>query len=278
MPKLPEGKSRLDLVREGLAHAVNSKQRGRLVVGIAKLKEDPRNERKTFRNMAGLIASIKAVGLVEPITVTPEPDDTYRIITGHRRFRAAQAAGLELVEVLIREPEDELIRRQKSVISNVQREDIGPVELADALQALMDEHPSIAGQGDLAKLIGKDKSWVSQMLRILDLPVALRRRVETSQLSVPYDAMAKIARLKDATQQARLIEAVLHGATTREIREAIGSAKGKGNADPQGTIAKPKRVYRTTHRATVIVQATGNQLTTQQCIEALREAIKRAGD
>jgi len=91
--KLPEGKTRLDLVREGLAN-IGLKKRGRLIVGIERLKEDLRNERRTFRNMEGLIASIKAVGLVEPITVTPEAGDTYRIVTGHRRFRAAKSAGL----------------------------------------------------------------------------------------------------------------------------------------------------------------------------------------
>src|SRR5947199_6646893 len=140
MAKLPEGKTRLDMVREGLAQDAGLKKRGRLVVGISRVKEDPKNERKTFRNMEGLTASIKAVGLIEPITVTAESNETYRIITGHRRYRAAKAAGLEQVEVLIREPEDELIRRQKSVISNVQREDVGPVELAEALQSIMDEH------------------------------------------------------------------------------------------------------------------------------------------
>ena len=121
MAKLPEGKTRLDLVREGLAQDASLKKRGRLVVSISKLKEDSKNERKTFRNMEGLTASINAVGLIEPITVTAESDETYRIITGHRRYRAAKAAGLEQVEILIRDPEDELVRRQKSVISNVQR-------------------------------------------------------------------------------------------------------------------------------------------------------------
>src|SRR5947209_12478147 len=169
--KLPEGKSRLDLVREGLG-AFGLKKRGRLVVGIEKLREDPRNERRIFRNMNGLIASIKAVGLVEPITVTPhagegrENSDLYRIITGHRRYRAAKAAGLAQIEVLIREPEDELSRRVKSIISNVQREDVGPIEMAEALQSLLDEDQRVKSQVELATLIGKDEAWVSGMLRI----------------------------------------------------------------------------------------------------------------
>jgi len=275
MAKLPEGKTRLDLVREGLAQDAGIKKRGRLIVGISKLNEDLKNERKTFRNMEGLIASIKAVGLVEPITVTPEPDDSYRIITGHRRYRAAKAAGLEQVEVLIREPEDELIRRQKSVVSNVQREDVGPVELAEGLQSLMDEHPKIKSQDDLAKLIGKDKTWVSRMLRILDLPADLQGKVATSQLSLSYDAVASVARMSNGPEQERLIDSLLSGATTREIREQLGSRKGKGKASESSP--KPKRVYHTMHKATVIVQATGNQLSKQQCIDALREALEQAG-
>jgi len=114
MAKLPEGKTRLDMVKEGLAGGdAGLKKRGRLVILIERLKEDPRNERRTFRNMEGLIASVKTVGLIEPITVTPEEGEegSYRIVTGHRRYRAAKAAELKQVEVLIREPDDELTRR-----------------------------------------------------------------------------------------------------------------------------------------------------------------------
>jgi ParB family chromosome partitioning protein len=191
MTKLPEGKTRLDLVREGLIEG-GIKKRGRLIISLSKLVADPHNERKTFRNMEGLTASIKAVGLVEPITVTPIANDRFQIITGHRRFRAAKAAGLEQVEVLIRDPEDELKRRQKSIISNVQREDIGPMEMAEALQSLMEEHPSIKSQSDLARMIGKDTAWVSGMLRILTLPVAVQQKVGSTQLSLSYDAMIRV--------------------------------------------------------------------------------------
>ena len=87
--KLPEGKSRLDLVKAGLMGGLA--KRGRLVVTIDRLLEDPKNERKTYRHMEGLIASVKALGVIEPITVTPEGDG-FRILTGHRRARAARAA------------------------------------------------------------------------------------------------------------------------------------------------------------------------------------------
>lgn len=268
--KLPIGKSRLDLVREGLGLSVE--KRGRLVVGVAKILEDPRNERKTFRNMEGLIASIKAVGLVEPITVTPE-GDCYRILTGHRRHRAAVAAGLDRVEVLIRDPEDESLRRRKSVVSNVQREDLGPVELAEALQSLMEEDDAIKSQEDLAHAIGKTTTWVSRILRILDLPAELQQKVATSQLSIPYDAVAGIARLQNHPEQETLVDALIEGATNRDIRERINHLKGKGVSPGS---AKPKHVYETSHNAMVIIQSMNSTLEPERRVQALAEALGRA--
>ena len=88
--KLPEGMSRLDLVRRGLTG--NLPKRGRFIVSITRLKEDPNNERKTFQNMEGLIESVKTHGIVEPITVTPEGEE-YRILTGHRPAVIEQYVG-----------------------------------------------------------------------------------------------------------------------------------------------------------------------------------------
>ena len=107
------------------------------------------------------------------------------------------------IEVLIREPEDEMSRRVKSIISNVQREDVGPVEMAEALQSLLDEDERVKTQDELAKMIGKDKFWVSGMLRILSLPTSLQRKVGSTQQSVSYDSMIRIARLEDEAQQKR---------------------------------------------------------------------------
>lgn len=276
MTQLPEGKTRLDLVREGLTHS-GIQKRGRLIVNISRLREDERNERKTFRNMDGLIASIQAVGLIEPITVTPaeggEGGETYRIITGHRRYRACKAAGLEHVEVLIREPEDERSRRRKSIVSNVQREDVGPVEMAEALQSLMTDDGAIKTQNDLAQAIGKDEAWVSGMLRILSLPTDLQQKVGCTQLSLSYDSMIRIARLHEVSEQRELIDALLDGATQRDIRQRIAARSGKAGA----SAPKPKRVYHTSHKATIIIQATTSQpLTTQQCADALSDALAQA--
>ena len=221
--KLPEGKSRLDLVKAGINSLNILPKRGRFIVSIHKLLEDPDNERRTFRGMEGLIASVRAHGIVEPITVTPEGDH-FRILTGHRRYRAAKAIGLTEVEVIARDPEDALTRRRKSIISNVQREDIGAIEMAEALQTLLDEDKSIATQRQLAGLIGKSEQWVSEMLRILTLPAKFQEQLRSSEVSISYDSAMRIARCAPELQ-AELIAATLRGETNREIRERIADHK-----------------------------------------------------
>lgn len=259
--KLPDGKSRLDLVKAGLFGGLAKK--GRMVVSLDRLLEDPQNERKTYRNMDGLIASVKAFGVIEPITVTPEGDQ-FRILTGHRRARAARAAGVQEVEVIVREPEDELARRRKSLVSNVQREDIGPVELAEALQSLLTEDSEVTTQASLARVIGKTEAWVSDMLRILTLPPALQNQVRTSEQTISYDAVTRIARVKDPVEQAALLGAVLSGASAHEIRRRIREGKGTG-------------ARRSTER---ITERHGNYVATVQgpagreAAESMRTAVK----
>lgn len=270
--KLPEGKSRLDLVREGHLDPSVSK-RGRLIVSVDKIAEDPKNERKTFRNMDGLVSSIMAVGVIEPITVTPEEGGIYRIITGHRRYRAAKEAGLQQIEVLIRDPEDERARRIKSVVSNVQREDIGPVEMAEALQSLL-EDDQVTSQRQLAIVIGKKETWVSDMLGILRLQPKLRQKLQTSETSLPYDAVAKIARLKDEEIQKRLVADLLKGATNRDIRQKIDELKGK-KSPVELTPAKPKEVFSTDQEVTIIAQSKTEKLTDERVIKALEQALQQ---
>lgn len=122
---------------------------------LHQLIENPKNERKTFRNMDGLIETVRALGVIERLTVAPHCGNQYMIVTGHRRYRAAKAAGMHRVPVHIVDPADAHTRRHKSIVSNVQHEDLPPLELAEALQALLDEDPNIKTQRDLARLIGK---------------------------------------------------------------------------------------------------------------------------
>lgn len=277
MTRLPTGKTRLDLVRDAAASAqanpgLNIK-RGRMVVGLDRLTEDPRNERRTFAGMDELVASIRQVGLVEPITVTAEPDGVLRIVTGHRRFRAAKAAGLAQVEVIVRDPEDERTRRMKSVISNVQRENVNAFEMAEALQAII-EDGFAHDQSDLARSIGKTKQWVAELLAVLKLPKTMIEQIRQQPIS--YDAAARIARVKDTSLQRELIDFAATGASGRAIRRLVEERKGKSNQSAATALAKPKRVFRTPHRVTIIVQADTSDLRHHDVLAGLRDALDQA--
>ena len=262
------GKSRLDQVRSGIVTGIE--RRGRYVVSIEKVVEDPKNERRVFRNMEGLIASVKSVGIIEAITVAPIDGDSYMIVTGHRRFRAAKAAGIEKIEVLVRDPEAETSRRRKSIISNVQHENVGPIEMAEALQALLDEDESVGTQRRLASTIGKSEQWVCDMLKILEMPAPMQEKLRTSVVLVPYDSAAKVARLKDQKLQEELVGDLLKGASNREIRKRIDDAK----AQKRGRrVLHLSEIYHTNHNVRVVLESLADDLSLDRQIGALEEAL-----
>ena len=276
--QLPKGKSRLDLVKEGVLSQNTLPKRGRFIVAIHRLLEDPRNERRTYRGMEGLIASVKIHGIVEPITVTPDGEH-FRILTGHRRYSAAKAAGLIEVEVISREPEDELTRRRKSIVSNVQREDIGAVELAEALHSLLEEDDNLQTQRQLAALIGKSEQWVSDMLRILKLPAKLQERIRTAEISVAYDSAMRIASCQDAALQQELVSAALKGESSRTIRGRLaahkaGAGRGAGKAQPKNSFLT---FTETCEDCTATVRGPDGSAARRSMRTALKRLLKQLG-
>ena len=270
----PPPKSRLQLVREQAARGQlrdDAIQRTRLVVSIDKLAEDPNNERKTLNNIEEMVASVKAHGIIEPITVVALDDGRYQIVTGHRRYRAAKLAGLGQVEILVRQPEDDHRRRIKSLISNIQRESVPPLELALAIKALIGEEG--LSQHQVAEQLGKSKAWVSAVLRILDLSDGAKEKVGCTQLSLSADALSRIARVDDPELQSQLVDGLLAGTTQGEIRERIRQADRGQRPKPA---PKAKRTFRTRHEAVVTVQSETSRLTGDQLIAALQEALEEA--
>ena len=242
MTKLPEGKSRLDLIKSGLTGGLP--KRGRFIVSIERLLEDPDNERKTFRNMDDLIESVRRHGIIEPITVTPDGDH-YRILTGHRRFRAAKAVGLPEIEVLVREPDDAPTRRFKSLISNIQRENIGAIELAETLRTLLDSGAA-ATQRELARQVGKSETWMSGMLRILELPARLQEELRSTN-GIGYEMAQRIAQVDDSQLQEELVTAAKAGESTHTIRHRIQSHQA-GKAVVQPKRPRTSLVIQLTHK------------------------------
>lgn len=131
--------------------------------------------------LAELAASIRAHGVVQPITVRPAAQGRYEIIAGERRWRAAQLAGLHTVPAIVRDVPDEAAL-PIGIIENVQREDLNPVEEAGALRRLVDEF-GLTHQA-VADAIGRSRSAVSNLLRVLDLEPSVLAMVDRGDLEL----------------------------------------------------------------------------------------------
>ena len=140
--------------------------------------------RKVFREekMNELAQSIKANGIIQPI-VARRDGERFQIIAGERRWRAAQLAGLRKIPCLVREVTDENVL-EISLIENIQREDLNPIEEATAYKRLLDKL-SIS-QEEIAKRVGKDRSSITNSLRLLRLPSEIQQLVEEEKLSMGH--------------------------------------------------------------------------------------------
>ena len=152
------------------------------LVPIGQVRSNSNNPRRTFNvaELEELANSIAEHGIVQPILVRPTGKDSYELIAGERRWRAAQQAGLHDVPIVVRDVDDR-VALELAIIENVQRADLNPVEEAMGYQQLIDDHAY--KQADLGKVIGKSRSHVANMLRLLKLPEAVRKLLANGELS-----------------------------------------------------------------------------------------------
>ncbi len=163
-----------DLSREGLSTlAITQMQPG---------KYQPRRDMKVEK-LAELADSIRAQGVIQPIVVRAISDGRFEIIAGERRWRAAQIAELREVPVVIREVDDRAVIAM-ALIENIQREDLNPLEEATSLQRLIDEFDLTHQQA--AEAVGRSRAAVSNLLRLLELPEAIRKLLEAGQLEMGH--------------------------------------------------------------------------------------------
>ncbi|WP_342027242.1 ParB/RepB/Spo0J family partition protein [Methyloceanibacter methanicus] len=189
------------------------------------MKASSYNPRRDFSDaqLDELAASIRERGLVQPLVVRPKGRDSYEIVAGERRWRAAQRANLHEVPVIIRTLTDQEAI-EIAIIENVQREDLNAIEEGEGYQALMQGHGYT--QEDLAKVIGKSRSHLANTLRLLKLPKSVRDLVRNGDLSAGH-ARALIGR-DDAAQLALRI--VKEGLTVRQVEALAQEQKSNGKA------------------------------------------------
>lgn len=155
------------------------------VIRISDIEVNKSQPRRTFddASLAELSQSIAAHGVIQPIAVKSTGDGFYKIIAGERRYRAAKMAGLSEIPAIIMEL-DEKSSAEVAIIENIQREDLNVIEEAAAYKALMDEYKMT--QEELAQRIGKSRSSVANILRVLDLPKELQTLLKDEKISLGH--------------------------------------------------------------------------------------------
>ncbi len=188
-------------------------------IAIDKVKPNPNQPRKNFDEEAlnELAASIKLHGIVQPIVVNDMGDGSYMIIAGERRWRAANICGLKTVPAVVRKYTDKQVK-EISIIENLQREDLNPVEAAKAIKELMDEYGLT--QETVADRIGKSRSSVANTLRLLTLYPDVLKLVEEGKLSAGHARCLVV--IEDKNQQIKLAQLVVNKSiSVRELEKAV---------------------------------------------------------
>ena len=184
-------------------------------------------QRFTAEDLGELAASLRKTGMLQPILVRrleeegDEDGPVYEIVAGERRWRAAQAAGLHEVPVIERQLED-AEALEIALVENVQRRDLSPIEEAQAYRRLMDEFGY--KPEDIGRLVGKSRSHVANLLRLLQLPPAVQELVDEGALSMGH-ARALIG-VAEAEALARRI--VAEGLSVRAVEDLVADRKGSG--------------------------------------------------
>jgi len=233
---------------KGLAALIPQKEkvkepgkRGELLeLKIKAIKPNEYQPRKVFHDstLNELVASIREKGVIQPVIVRVTPDNSYQLIAGERRLRAAGMAGLSVIPAIVKEaaPAEAL---ELALIENIQREDLNPLETAEAFQRLIKDFNLT--QDDMSRKVGKDRTTVSNYLRILKLPAEIKKLIADGSLSIGH---AK-ALLQIENQRIRLdmaIKIVHSGLSVREVEKLSKQAAALGTPRAKLTAAKDPQI------------------------------------
>jgi ParB family chromosome partitioning protein len=235
--------------------------------------------RKNFDDqpLADLAASIKEKGVLSPILVRPLGEDRYEIVAGERRWRAAQLAKLHDVPVVVRAMADDQAL-EIAIIENVQRADLSPIEEASAYQQLVADFGRT--QEQVAAQVGKSRSHVANLLRLLSLPENVQDLIRQGKLTAGH-ARTLVGHADPYAQALRLIEGGLNVRQAEQRSGKMGRAKGGGKPPLDPNIADLQTSI--SNRLGLRVQIThkgdkgGDVRITYRTLEQLDDLIRRLG-
>lgn len=197
-------------------------------LGIDEIRPNPRQPRVQINpeQLAELTASIRSVGLLQPVVVRPAGDDEYELIAGERRWRACMAAGLERIPAIVRDTDDDAMLRD-ALIENLQRVDLDPLEEAAAYRQLVDDFGTT--HEEIAARVGKSRVAVTNALRLLNTAPEVQERLQNGSITAAHArALAAIA---DHATQGRLVQRVVaEGLSAKQTEDLVRQLALAGEA------------------------------------------------
>jgi len=222
-------------------------------ISVSSIDPNPNQPRNHFDedSLAELSASIKAIGLLQPVLVRPSSTpDRFELIAGERRWRASKRAGLSTIPAIVRVTDD-VSSVEQALVENLHRQDLTPLEEAAAYQQLLEDFSMTHEQ--VASKVGKSRSAITNALRLLTLPPTIQQFLAEGRLSAGH-AKAILGTPDRALQESRARRAVELGLTVRGLEEAVRNAMnpslGSTTVTPKpgatGTKSKPGTAGKTT--------------------------------
>jgi ParB family chromosome partitioning protein len=188
-------------------------------IELSKIQANPDQPRRVFEEEAlqELAASIRQIGVIQPITLRKINDDSYQIIAGERRYRASLLAELTSIPAYIKTAEDENVM-EMALVENIQREDLNSIEIALAYQNLIETYDLT--QERLSERIGKKRTTIANYLRLLKLPAEIQMGIRDKKIDMAH--ARTLVTLEDATAQLEVYELILEeGLSVRKVEEYV---------------------------------------------------------
>ncbi len=203
-------------------HSVSSMEE----LDIASISPNPKQPRTVFDEdtLEELADSIRALGIIQPITVRKESDGKYIIISGERRWRASQLAGLKTIPAYVREVDDQNLH-EMALVENIQRQDLNPIEVALSLQRLIDE--CNLTQDTLSARVGKKRSTIANYMRLLKLPLEIQSAIKDEYISMGH--AKAIASAPESLQIGLLKKTIKKNLSVRQVEELVRKLSEKGS-------------------------------------------------
>lgn len=201
-------------------------------VELDKIEANPFQPRTKFdaEALEELAASIREIGLIQPITLRKNGDDKYQIIAGERRFRAAQLAGLKSIPAYVRKAKDDSML-EMALVENIQREDLDAIEIAVSYQRLMEELQFT--QEEMSSRVGKKRSTIANYLRLLKLPAIIQKGLREKVISMGH--ARAIINIEDQDTQTMIYNQIIkYGFSVRKVEEIVRDLNSDEKEETKG--------------------------------------------